>query len=215
MVDYDVVVFLNGSVNGLELSQLNIKSITVTPGTNSLRYPGNTINRVQLNISESQNGQGFNGLRSAFAAIENGEIIKAIILKEDEIFGTIFRNNLFTNPKRNNNEGDHQGDNLEFEDDEGTSEEDFKPIFDNPYIYLSSDISISGKVILGSKGTIHIFARGFKTDSAYSNIIVIVDDKRINQNLQIDQDGTIHSELKLPDELEQGEHTIKLISKNR
>ena len=103
---------------------------------------------------------------------------------------------------------------MEFEDDEGTSEEDFKPIFDNPYIYLSSDISISGKVILGSKGTIHIFARGFKTDSAYRrNLIVIVDDKRINQNLQIDQDGTIHSELKLPDELEQGEHTITLIQK--
>ena len=211
--DYDVVVFLNGSINGLELSQLNIKSITVTPETKVLRYPGNTINQFQLNISESQNSQGFNGLKGPLAAIENGEIIKAVILKEGEIFGIISGKEQFTNPKRNNNEGDNQGDNLELDDDERSSE-DFKPVFDNPYLFLSSDIPISGKVVLGSKGTIHIFAQGFKTDPNSSrNILVIVDEKMINQNVQINQDGQIDSELKLPHELEHGEHTIRLVQK--
>jgi hypothetical protein len=212
--DYEVVVFLNGGVNGLELSQRNIKSITITPGTNFLRYPGNSVNEIRLNINTSQKGQGFNGLKGPLAAIQNGEIIKALILKDDEIFGIISGKQQFTNSKRNNRDGDNQRDNLEEEDDARTSVDDFKPDFDTPYIFLSSDIPMSGKVILGSKGIIHIFARGFKTDDTSShNINIIVDEKIVSQNLQIDKNGTINSPLKLPDELERGEHTIKLVQK--
>ena len=61
--DKDVTIFLNGRINGLILSDGEIKKITVTPGTTFKRYIGKTKDFRELNIVESEQGEGFDGLK--------------------------------------------------------------------------------------------------------------------------------------------------------
>jgi hypothetical protein len=99
-IDKDVIIFLNGRINGLVLSNKDqVKRITVTPGTVFERYPGKTQDYRELDIVESENGKGFQGLKGCLAAIENGEVIKAIILKENKIFGIISGQKEYSNPQ--------------------------------------------------------------------------------------------------------------------
>lgn len=95
--DTDVTVFLKGRVNGIALSKEDqVKRITVTPGTAFERYPGKTENYMEFDIQESDNGEGFKELEGCIAAIEKGEVIKAIILKGNKIFGIISGQQEFT-----------------------------------------------------------------------------------------------------------------------
>jgi hypothetical protein len=97
LTDTDVTVFLKGRVNGIILSNKNqVKRITVTPGTVFERYADKTQDYRELDIVESKNGEGFQGLKGCLAAIENGEVIKAIILKGNKIFGIISGQHEFT-----------------------------------------------------------------------------------------------------------------------
>lgn len=88
-IDKDVIIFLKGRINGLILKQNEVKRITVTEGTTYKRYPGKSRSLPKLNIVESSNGAGFNGLEGCLAAIQEGQKIKGIVLKENEIFGII------------------------------------------------------------------------------------------------------------------------------
>jgi hypothetical protein len=85
----DIIIFLNGRINGLALDQNNIKKVTVTEGTTYKRFPGESKNPIKVNILESSNGVGFQGLDGCLAAIQDGEIIKGIILRDNKIFGII------------------------------------------------------------------------------------------------------------------------------
>jgi dienelactone hydrolase len=87
----DVTVFLNGKVNGLVLSgnSREIMMVTVSPGTISTRYINKTKEHNELNIIESEQGEGFDELEGCLAALQNGEIIKGVILKQNEIAGII------------------------------------------------------------------------------------------------------------------------------
>ena len=84
-----MIIFLNGRVNGLVLKQNEVKTITITPGTVYERYIGETKNHHELDIIESEDGAGFDGLKGCLAALQEGDLIKGIILKENEIFGII------------------------------------------------------------------------------------------------------------------------------
>jgi hypothetical protein len=88
-VDRDVTIFFNGRINGLILAGNSVKMITVTPGTVYERYTGKTKEYTDLDIIESENGEGFNGLSGCIAALQNNEIIKGIILKEKGIVGIL------------------------------------------------------------------------------------------------------------------------------
>lgn len=88
-LDKDVTVFLNGRVNGLVLSGNEVKTITVTPHTVFKRYTGRTEEYPELNIVESEKGEGFNELKGCLAALENDEVIKAVILNKNKTIGII------------------------------------------------------------------------------------------------------------------------------
>ena len=77
-------------VNGLSLSNNNqVKGITITPGTVFKRYVEKAKDFRELEIIESDQGKGFNNLKGYVAPISEGEIIKGVILKENQIFGII------------------------------------------------------------------------------------------------------------------------------
>jgi hypothetical protein len=88
-VDRDVTIFLNGKINGLILAGSAVKLITVSPGTVYERYLGKTKEYTDLDIVESEKGEGFNGLKGCIAALQNNEIIKGIIQKEKETVGIL------------------------------------------------------------------------------------------------------------------------------
>jgi dienelactone hydrolase len=87
----DVTIFLKGKINGLVLSHdsKEIRMITVSPGTISKRYKNKAIESNELSIIESEQGEGFDELKGCLAALQNGEIIKGIILKQNEVAGII------------------------------------------------------------------------------------------------------------------------------
>ena len=77
----------------------HVKKITVSPGTVFERYPGKVQAYPNLDIVEFKNGEGFEGLKGCLAAIENGEIIKAIVLKGTKIFAIISGQEEFSKPQ--------------------------------------------------------------------------------------------------------------------
>jgi dienelactone hydrolase len=91
LLNKDVTVFLKGKVNGLILlsNSKKIRTITVSPGTIPKRYKNKTKEQDELNIIESEHGEGFDELKGCLAALQNGEIIKGIILRQNEIAGII------------------------------------------------------------------------------------------------------------------------------
>lgn len=84
-----MTVFLNGRINGLILAGSAVKMITISPGTVYERYLGKTKEYTDLDIVESEKGEGFDGLKGCIAALQNNEIIKGIVLKEKETVGII------------------------------------------------------------------------------------------------------------------------------
>ena len=88
-IDKDVIVFLKGRINGIVLSRRKVKKVTVSPGTIFKRYRGETQEYHKIDIKESKRGMGFKGMKGVIAAIQKGEVVKALIIKENELFGII------------------------------------------------------------------------------------------------------------------------------
>jgi photosystem II stability/assembly factor-like uncharacterized protein len=183
--DKDVTIFLNGRINGLTISENEVKMITVTPGTIFKRYVGKTKDYYELNITESEQGVGFNGLDVCLAALQNGEVIKGVILKENKILGIISGVNEFTENK-----------------------------MIPSYLFIATSLPIAGRPVLGSDGIIHLFGRGFKFEPGHNNYVtVMIDGQVIDQTAKVMQDGTVRSQLKVPEELSYDEHFVEIIQK--
>jgi hypothetical protein len=199
-LDKDVLIFLNGRINGLILEAVEVKKITVTPGSISKRYLGETKNYNKLNVIEDQQGVGFNGLNGCLDSLQRGEIIKGIFLKENEIIGIITGKEEFTSFTNTPDPNEPQ-----------PSER--HPESDEPYLFIGTNLPVSGTEVLGSDGIIHIFATGFRFDpnERNNNAIVTIDEKIVNQTAKIMQDGTVKAEVKVSEGLSNGKHVIKLI----
>lgn len=57
-----------------------------------------------LNIIECEKGEGFDELKGCLAALQNGEIIKGIILKQNEVVGVISGKEEFKEEKAEKND---------------------------------------------------------------------------------------------------------------
>jgi hypothetical protein len=172
----------------------------VTPGSISKRYLGETKNYNKLNVIEDQQGVGFSGLNGCLDSLQRGEIIKGIFLKENEIIGIITGKEEFT-----------RFTNIPDPNEPQPSER--YPESDEPYLFIGTNLPISGTEVLGSDGIIHIFATGFRFDpnERNNNAIVTIDEKIVNQTAKIIQDGTVKAEVKVSEGLSNGKHVIKLI----
>ena len=201
-LEIDVAIFLNGKINGLVLTENKVKTITVTPGSIYRRYTGNTMDNLKLNIVESEQGEGFNGLEGCLAVVREGGIIKGIMLKDNEVIGIISGKQEFTDIAIN---PDNISENI-------LREPDSNQLEPSPYLLISTSIPITGTSVLGNDGTIHIIARGFKFNPIGDNFVKIKFDGRlIKRTFKIMQDGTVNSQLKAPEDLSMGRHMIQVI----
>jgi hypothetical protein len=184
--DKDVTVFLNGRINGLVLSGDEIKTISVTPGTTYKRYVGRTRDYRELHIVESAEGEGFGRLKGALAALENGEIIKGIILEENRMVGIISGEEEFT--------------------------EEAGP--DQPYLFITTSVPVAGTPVVGGDGVVHVAATGFIFEPEGDNYAVVsIDERVIDETAEVMKDGSAELKLKIPEQLSFGEHTVQVTQK--
>jgi hypothetical protein len=207
-IDKDVSIFFNGQVNGLVLSGLEIKLMTVTPETTFKRFIRRSDDYEELDVIESDKGEGFDQLIGCLAALNNGEIIKGIIQKENKIVGIISGKEKFKQPEKKSKQTGKQyklvGDSAGMHSKSESAE---------PYLFVSTSIPIAGEPVLGGDKIVHLFGRGFMTHDQDSYTTILVDGKTIEENLKISEDGSIESELKIPDILSIGKHSIKIVQK--
>ncbi len=215
--DKDVTIFMNGRVNGLSLSNNNqIKRITITPGTVFKRYLEKTEDFRELNIVESKQGEGFNKFNGCLAAISQGEMIKGVILKENQIFGIISGKREFRDEENKVDEENTIPIKGEFT--EGKNKSDFKSKVkdsgidkNKPYLFISTSIPIMGTHVVGSDGVINLFAKGFKFSSNRKNQVEILIDSQVIQSAKVMQDGHVRSNIKVSKELSFGQHIVKIV----
>ena len=217
--DKDVTIFLNGRINGLILSGEEITKISVTPGTTYKRYIGKTKDFSELNIVESEQGEGFDGLKGCLAAIDNGEMMKGVILKQNEIIGIISGKGEFKEEENKVEEVDIIPTKGEFK--EGKNDPDFKSKdkkriskSKNPYLFIRTSIRNMGTRVVGRDGIINLFATGFKFKSkANSHVKIMIDSQVINKKVKVMQNGNVESQLRISNEFPYGEHIVKIVQK--
>jgi hypothetical protein len=226
-LDKDVTIFFNGKINGLLLAGAEIRKITVTPGTTFKRYIGNTKDYRELTIVESEQGEGFDGLKGAPAAVKNEEIIKGVILKENQIIGIISGKGEFKEE-----EVEEEEENKVVQEDLGiiSGKGDFKeakskPRYKSkgkdsnvgskePYLFIRTSVPIMGTSVLGRDSVINLFAKGFKLIPRKNNYVkIMIDSQVINQSAKVLQDGTVRAQLKVSEELFYGEHIVKVMQR--
>ena len=206
--DKEVVIVLNGKINGLITSQGEIKTVTVTLGSLIKCYIGNSEDYVELNIIESDEGEGFNDLKGCMAALENQEIIKGIILKEKKLFGTISGKKEFKEVKEEKNKK-NEGEKKEKQTTVKKSEADFK----QPYLFVTTSIPLAGEPILGDDRIINLFGTGFSLDAAYKDVTIILDGQKMEKGTKVSDKGNIRFELVVPEEISEGKHIVEVKQK--
>ena len=179
--DKDVTIFLNGRINGIFLSGAEIKKLSVTTGTIFKRFIGKTKDFRELNIVESEQGVGFNELKGCLTVIENGEIIKGIILKENQMIGIISGKEEFNEVE---DEVVKEGMAVSFSkrkfnevENKLSSKSRGKQInigSKKPYLFIKPSIPIMGTHVLGNDGLINLFAKGFRFKSKADNHVEIM-----------------------------------------
>jgi hypothetical protein len=225
-VDKDVTIFFNGKINGLILSGAEMEKISITPGTTFKRYIGNTKDYRELNIVESEQGEGFDGLKGGLAAIENGEIIKGVILKENQIVGIISGKGEFKEEEEEENKVIEQDLGITSGKGEFKEEVKNKPHYKSkgkdsnigskqqPYLFINTSFPIMGIPVLGTDGVLNLFAKGFKFVPRRNNYVkIMIDSRVINQSAKVTQDGNVKAQLKVSGELFYGEHIVKVVQK--
>lgn len=193
-----VILFFNGRINGIALSDGKIKMLTATPGTYYKSFLGNSAEDIQPYFKESKTGVGFSDLKGCSIATENKEMIKGIIFEGEKIVGIIsgyeeFNEELKQYPKE-------------------YVKEDITEPTDLPYLSLSTNLPSSGMPVVGEDGIVNIYASGFNYKSQKSSYVyILLDESTIEKGYPIKKDGTVKYQFTLPSDLDMGMHTIKVL----
>ena len=217
--DKDVIIFLNGRINGINLSDLEIKKITVTPGTTFERYIGKTNDVHDLRIVESEQGEGFEGLKGTLAGIDKGQIIKGLVLKDNRLIGIISGNDEFRQKRKKVTERDLTISKRNFvliekKIQSKTERKQISYDFKKPYLFIKTNSPVILPNVIGKDGLINLFAKGFKFYPNKNNQIkIMIDSQEVDKQCVISQHGNVHTQIKAPQELSNGIHTIRLVQK--
>jgi hypothetical protein len=83
-----------------------------------------------------------------------------------------------------------------------------------PQLFITTSIPISGTPVVGNDGVIHVFAKGFKFYSRRDNYVtVMIDGRVIDETAKVMEDNSIKLQVKIPEGLSNGDHTVKVVQK--
>ncbi|HEX7333930.1 MAG TPA: sialidase family protein [Pyrinomonadaceae bacterium] len=194
--EHNVLIVRGGRVNGLVRSGDQVKSITVTPGS---FYKFYAVEKQALpEITESQQGAGFQDDPAAEFALKNGEVITGVIFKGGVAVGYL------TNK-------------VEFKPDEepiapkpGKEVPGDKPGSGLPYLSISTQSHI-GPGVVQTGGVVHLVGRGFIQGTPAE---VLLDGQTLAQ-VTADKDGHVAYTVKVDDKLSLGQHRVEVVQKTQ
>lgn len=221
----DAMVVRNGHINGLKYGKDGkLEVITVSPGSNFVRYLGKANDLPLLPVKESDQGIGFEDEIAAQAALKNKEFVNALLMKNGKVEVILSSDSEFVRTgsaqiaavtKPNDSP-------IEILDKVGAVQaigdllRGRKPPqsnFTRPFLFVNSSIPSVSIPVLGSDGILRLWAAGVKPPSELigAQIMVTVDGVVVNQDVRFGKDGTMSTKIATPERLGYGSHVVALV----
>ncbi|MEP7009218.1 MAG: hypothetical protein ABJC13_02745 [Acidobacteriota bacterium] len=223
----DTVVISNGHINGLKLgSDGKVEEITVSPGSNFMRYLGKADDSPALPVKESDKGIGFDGEIAAQAALKNKEVVNGLVMQNGTLDAIISSDSDFirkgfaqiTSMTEPNDQPIEVVDNLK---DQIQSVADLLQTHESPTsnlihpsLFVSTSIPSPSLPILGSDGIVWLWAAGAKPDSELigAPLVVTIDDIAVNKDVRFGKDGKLSTKISTSEGLSYGVHVVAIIA---
>ena len=190
----DVIVILNGTINGLSLSEDRIKVLTVTPGSSYRRYVGQPglVDPVEVAIVESEEGAGFDERTECKAALAAGELITGVILTDGVVAG------ILSGPREMGPVPDEPPIIMPF------------PPTERPALVVRGTIPVAGTAIVAPGEHVVVTARNFNGEKSDSTAVLSLDGVVID-HVEIESDGSAATKVIAPDGLPSlGQHVVEV-----
>jgi hypothetical protein len=201
----EVIAVFDGRINGIAIRGGRLVEIGVTPSATYRRYAPSGAPRDELRINESTEGAGFaEEIFALRAASDEEEVVRGVVLVDEELVGII------------TGEGEWTADDIDVDEEEPREErigasipaEEPRQLQNQPYLILSTNEISAGPPVIAPDNVLHVFAARF--DPTAEDVHVTLDGERNGLTLRIDKDGTVRSELHVPEDLDVGLHEVGL-----
>ena len=194
----EVIVFLDGSVNGIILSGNVVREITVTPGTRFVRYPGSRRRGAEVAIIASAEGAGFGELAGPDSAAQKvvgvalrGGKPTAFVFSETELMP--LPNEPAPRPAT------------------GRAPAVAVAAAPRPYLILSTELPTAGLPVLAKDGLLHVRAIDFAPEQTGARQPrLAIDGMPVDAKTYLDEKGALIVTIKVPDALPYGAHRIEV-----
>jgi hypothetical protein len=223
----DVMVIRNGHINGLKYGKGGqIEVITVSPGSNFVRYLGKADDLPPLPVKESDKGIGFEDEIAAQAALKNKEFVNALVMQNGKLEAIISSDSEFVrrgfaqmaaDAKPNDpviEMIDKLKDPVQAVEDllKGVKPPQFN--FTSPFLFVTTSIPSVSIPVLGSDGILRLWAIGVKPNSELigAQLMVTIDGAVVDKEVRFEKDGTLSAKIVAPEKLSYGSHFVALVS---
>lgn len=186
----DVILFVNGEVNGM-----TGRDITVTPGTSFVRY-GSPRRAADVSIVVSAEGSGFRDIA--------GQKVVGVAFRGGKLAGLITSAKTLS-PQPN---------------EPAPKPAAIRPpaaatTAQAPYLFVTTELPMTGLPVLGSNGIVHLRATGFApAREGVPQPDVMIDGMRSDsKQAYVDEKGVFVADIKVPDQLPYGVHRIEVVQK--
>jgi photosystem II stability/assembly factor-like uncharacterized protein len=225
---YDIrnaMVVRNGHINGLKLGKDGqIELITISPGSNFVRYLDKSDDSPALPVKENDQGIGFDDEIAAQAALKNNEVVNGIVMQNGRLQAIVSSASDFIRlgfaqvpsvVKRNEPPSEVvDKTNPPFHAIEGLWKKRPRSNLTGPQLVVTTSIPSASLPILGSDGILWLWAAGMKPNSEFigAQLAVSVDDRIVNKDMRFGYDGIMSTKIRMPESLDYGTHRVALVA---
>jgi hypothetical protein len=197
--DDPVILVQRGRVLGADLdAKGRLTRLSVTPGATVLRYgpeeamPEFTVAPGAKPLSKKFNGGGKNGVTALL--LHDGRLAHAVTTSRELTEVDVEKYVV-----------------VEHDDNEPKKERDDEGEAPQPYLIITTSVSIPGQPLLGSDRLLFVQGYDFPRNA---KLTVRIDDMRVEAFLKVDDKGRISGEVRVPEELGDGLHTVEIIDES-
>jgi hypothetical protein len=180
-----------------------IARVSVTPGTSFRRFIGHLVGPdfPAVEVVESEEGLGFTDVDGARAALEAGEVVKGVLLREGSAWAILSGETEFADDAVES----------EVRDSRIVDEMEIERVDDvkTPYVTLSTSLPIAGIPVVGADRRLFVRLRGFEGDEA---ALVVTIDGAVVEGLELvrHEEGEVTIIAAIPEALPTGSHVVEL-----
>jgi hypothetical protein len=201
---WDVLVAIDGGINGIVMDGRQIARISVTPGASFRRFIGHLAGPdfAPIEVVESEEGLGFADVVGARAALEAGEVVNGVLLREGFAWAILSGESEFADDAVQ----PELRDSRVADDTETVRVDDVK----TPYLTLSTSLPIAGIPVVGADRRLFARLRAFEGDEAV--LVVTVDGAVVDGIERVRSgNGDLTIIAAIPETLPTGSHTVEVM----